>query len=427
MHTGRWIDTLLLPLGVLVACGCCGSAFSQAELRTDAAAQYASLKTAVREARNRHQGAAYLDSARALHRFLNGSPNATVELLAAELAAGHSAQALESLKDLARMGQSYDELLQSEPFGALRNLPEYPAVANAVSANAQPRSTAERLFELPPELVPEDIDYDKDGARFFITSVLKHEVLVVTLAGASRIFAQSPEGWPMMALKIDPRRKHLWVTEVDVGGSRSAVLIYDLGSGRLRHRIAGPPQTDLGDMCLTPEGDAIVSDGGQGGVYRVHADTLRMERIDAGDFVSPQTPAMAGNGRQVWIPDYARGIGLLDLKSKKVSWLTTKDTYALSGVDGLYLSGHHFIVTQNGTSPERVVRFTLNDAMTEITAEFLIERATPTLGDPTHGVVAGDYFYYLANSGWDALDQRAHRKPNQAMTAPLLMRASLAP
>jgi hypothetical protein len=423
MHTGRWIHTHLLPLGLLVAFGCGGSAFSHAE---HAAAQYASLKLAVREARTQHHVAAYLDHARALHQFLNGSPNATMELVAAELAAGESAQALEGLKDLVRMGQSYDALLQSEPFGALRNLPEYPAVATAMSVNTQPRTTAERLFELPTDLVPEDIDYDEEGARFFITSVLQHEVLVVTRAGASRVFAQSPEGWPMMALKIDPRRKRLWVTEVDVGNSRSAVLIYDLRTGRLLHRIAGPPQTDLGDLCLTHEGDAIVSDGGHGGVYRVKANTLRMERIDAGDFVSPQTPAMAGNGRQIWIPDYARGIGLLDLKSKKVFWLATQDTYALSGVDGLYLAGHSLLVTQNGTSPERVARFTLNDAMLEITAESLIERSTPTLGDPTHGVVVGDSFYYLANSGWEALDDRAHRKPNQAMTPALLMRASLA-
>jgi hypothetical protein len=294
-----------------------------------------------------------------------------------------------------------------------------------MTANAAPRTVAKPLFELPRDMVPEDIDYDADRARFLVTSVLKHQVLAVTLAGASRVFARSPEGWPMMALKIDARRQRVWVTEVDIGNDRSTVLIYDLKSGQLRHRLAGPPQADLGDMCLTPDGDAIVSDGGHGGVYRVHADTLRMDRIDAGDFVSPQTPAMAANGNQVWIPDYVRGIGLLDLKTQKVSWLATQNTYALNGVDGLYLSGHSFIVTQNGTSPERVARFTLNDAMTDIAAESLIERATPTLGDPTHGVIVGDYFYYLANSGWDALDERAHRKPEQAMTAPWLMRADL--
>ena len=42
--------------------------------------------------------------------------------------------------------------------------------------------------------------------------------------------------------------------------------------------------------------------------------------------------------------------------------------------------------------------------MRGIASESIIERATPTLGDPTHGVVVGDAFYYIANSGWDRLD-----------------------
>src|SRR5438552_4689030 len=258
MHAWRCIHTRLLPLSALIAVGGLGHAASlDSERPMDAAAQYALLKTAVREARTHHNAADYLDSARALHQFSNGSPNATVELVAAELAAGDSARALSSVKDLVRMGQSYEELLQSEPFGVLRSLPEYPAVAAAMSANARPRTAGQRLFELAPDLVPEDIDYDGDAKRFLVSSVLKHEVVAVTLTGASRVFATSQSGWPLMALKVDPRRKRLWVTEVDIGNSRSAVLIYDLPSGRLRHRVAGPPQTDLGDMCLTREGDAI--------------------------------------------------------------------------------------------------------------------------------------------------------------------------
>jgi hypothetical protein len=178
-------------------------------------------------------------------------------------------------------------------------------------------------------------------------------------------------------------------------------------------------------MCLTRSGDAIISDGGHGGLYRVDANTLKFERIDRGDFISPQTPAMVDDDAKIWVPDYTRGIARFDLKSRTVSWLPTKNTYALGGVDGLYLYGHSLIVTQNGTSPERVAQFTVNEAASDITAEIIIERATPTLGDPTHGVVVGEYFYYLANSGWDALDDAGHRKASQAMTPALLMRVKL--
>ena len=414
-----------IALAAWLGCGVT-AARAQDGAAPNATEQFARLRNAVHEARSQGDGAAYLKDALELHRLLNGSPTSTVDVMAAEVTAGHPQQALQRLKALVNMGQSYPELLDTPLFAPLRSLPEYAAIAKAMSVNAQALSAAERVFELQPaEWVPEDIDYDAAGRRFLITSVLKAQVLAVTPDGIPSLFAISPDHWPMMALKIDALHRRVWVTEVLIGKSQSAVLLYDLKSGRLLHRIAGPPQTDLGDMCLTRNGDAVISDGGHGGLYRVDAKTLTIERIDRGDFISPQMPAMAAGGAKIWIPDYTRGIGLFDLKSRTVSWLPTRNAYALGGVDGLYLNGHSLIVTQNGTSPERVAQFTLNEAASDITAETIIERATPTLGDPTHGVVVGEYFYYLANSGWDALDDAAHRKANRVMTPALLMRVKL--
>src|SRR6202012_3648388 len=97
---------------------------------------------------------------------------------------------------------------------------------------------------------------------------------------------------------------------------------------------------------------------------------------------------------QVFVPDYLRGIGMLDLASKRLTWLEGDGRYALNGVDGLYSNGDWLIATQNGTSPERVIRFRMDSSRTHIVSEEIIERAANKLGDPTHGVVVGDSFYY---------------------------------
>jgi hypothetical protein len=120
-----------------------------------------------------------------------------------------------------------------------------------------------------------------------------------------------------------------------------------------------------------------------------------------------------------------RGVALLDLNTGHVDWLPMDGKHALSGIDGLYALGNTLIATQNGTSPERVAQFTLTALKTGVLSESLIERATPTLGDPTHGVVVGDYFYYIANSGWDSLDEHGVLKEGKTMTAPSIMRAKL--
>ncbi len=304
-----------------------------------------------------------------------------------------------------------------------------------MAANTVSISAASQVFSLQTTArIPEDIDYDPDSKKFFVSTVLGKQVLKVDMAGLSTVFASAPDNWPLLALKIDSHRHVLWLTEVALDGftattkkdwGRSAILQYDLQSGKLLHRIEGPPKTALGDMALAVNGDPIVSDGKHGGVYRLNGKTWSLERIDAGEFVSPQTAAVLADGKHILVPDYVRGLGLLDLNSKQVVWIPMDGKYALNGIDGLYAIGSRLIATQNGTSPERVVQFTLDGSRQAIIAEKIIERATMTLGDPTHGVVVGNYFYYIANSGWDALDEHGTVLAGKSLPAPLIMRADL--
>lgn len=190
-------------------------------------------------------------------------------------------------------------------------------------------------------------------------------------------------------------------------------------------RLEGPPGAALGDMALAPGGDAIISDGDYGGVYRVRFNSLHFERLDDGSFISPQTAAFHPDGRHLFVPDYFRGIGILDMQTKAVLWIPMDGRYALSGIDGLYRSGRTLIATQNGTSPERVIRFELDATLQHIESESIIERATVTLGVPTHGVVVKDSFYYISNSGWDALDEHGNRREGRVLSPASLMRVKL--
>jgi hypothetical protein len=378
---------------------------------------------------------AYLANSRLLYSFLNGSPQSVLQLMRAQAAAGASDDALAGFEQFVRMGQSNEDALTAKQFDALRSMERYGVVHAAMAANNGRISTARKSFELDDaSLVPEDIDFDAATQLFYITSVRKEMIIAVDMRGSSHVFANAPGGWPMLAIKIDARHRLLWATEVALDGfifspskewGKSAIDIYNLDTGGLLHHVAGPPNTALGDMALTPDGDAIVSDGEHGGVYRVERATQHIERLDRGGFISPQTPVVAPDGLRIIVPDYLRGIGSLDLKSKRITWLPMEGRYALNGIDGLYLSGNVLLAVQNGTSPERVIRFALDTSGTRIATESVIERASATLGDPTHGVVVGNRFYYIANSGWDALDEHGNLKAGKKMTSAVIMSAAL--
>src|ERR1017187_3864874 len=102
------------------------------------------------------------------------------------------------------------------------------------------------------------------------------------------------------------------------------------------------------------------------------------------------------------------GLGSLEIATKQVRWLSMGGRFALNGIDGLYFDRGRLIAVQNGTSPERVVAFTLDSSFTRMESDKIIERSTGTLWYPTHGVDVDNDFYSIANSEWETVDDHGN-------------------
>lgn len=420
----------LAPVGLLCATFALAQSFSE-----PASERLRQIRARLATARREGNWPAYLAGAREQSRFLDGSPLSRLEMARAQMRLGDVHAALDDVAAYVGMGQASSFIDSSPEFASLRDTAGFAPVRRQLLDNRLPVSGASVAFHLADSgLLPEDIDYDAKRQRFMITSVLEHKVVSVDAAGKSTDFAAAPDGWPMMALKIDARRELLWATEVAMNGftavpkteqGRSVLLCYDLKNGHLLRRIEGPRPTALADIALTAEGDVIASDGDHGGVYRLKFAGNQWERLDAGDFISPQTPAMAADGKHLYVPDYTRGIGVLDVQSKRVHWIPAAGRFALGGIDGMYrISGTLFAV-QNGTDPERVIQFKLDASGSHVLSETVIERSTATLGDPTHAVVIAGSLYYIANSGWDVLTEAGEVEAGKKLTGALIMRARI--
>ena len=396
--------------------------------RAPAVETFQKLRDALASDKKRADWNAFLVDARRLQTFLNGSPTSGLEVARAQLQLGHHEEALVEVRRFLAMGQSNDIL------GAPLFLPLKETIAARLANNLSPISLAKPAFELSDsEFLAEDIDYDPTSKRFYVTSVLKHTIVSLDKTGQQRAFADSPDHWPMLALKVDSKRRLLWATEVALDGftaiasadwGRSVLLKFDLDHGTLLSRHEGPAHGSLGDMVLASNGDPIVSDGTGGGIYRLRAK--QWVRIDHGDFISPQTIAICKDGRHAFVPDYVRGIAAFDIETGAARWLPMTGRFALNGIDGLYCRGDLLVAVQNGASPERVISFRLDASRSSITADIVaervVERATPTLGDPTHGVFVDADFFYIANSGWNGIDERGVISSSTHLSPAIIMR-----
>jgi len=400
-----------------------------------AAAEFEQSRRELRAARHGADWNQYYRAALRLQRLLPDAPNALLELARADAKRGMRADAIGTLERYAGLGEGGDLLALSPDFELLRGAQGWDAVQRRLEANRVAVDHGRDLFSLPDaKLLTEDVDFDAHSGRYFFTSVRQHEILSVDASGRSLSFAASPDGWPMLAVKVDSAHRRICATEVALAGfagvseasaGRSAVACYHIDTGERIFRLEPPEPTALGDLALLGNGDLIASDGGHGRLYRVDVAHGTITLIDARHFVSPQTPAVDAADRYAYVPDYVRGIARLDLKTGRVQWLHSEGHHALAGIDGLYLHRHTLIAVQNGTVPQRVVALQLDSSGRRIVGEHIIERNSLALGTPTHGVLMGRYFDYITNSGWDFIDDHGAATPGAEATAPRLRRYDL--
>ncbi|HVO46619.1 MAG TPA: hypothetical protein VMT29_09810, partial [Steroidobacteraceae bacterium] len=211
---------------------------------------------------------------------------------------------------------------------------------------------------------------------------------------------------------------------------RSAVLRIDRRTGTLRHRYElsdGRPHA-FGDMTVARNGTAYIADGLGGGVYRIRPgrpNTLEPV-VKPGTLRSPQTPAISPHGSILLVPDYSQGIARVSLAGGQLTWLKHPPELELRGIDGFYWRGRTLIAIQNGTSPERLLEMSLDDSGTRISRWQPLLAGAPGLGDATHGVLHGDCFDFIANSGWDRFGDDGKALPDSVATPAQIWRVAVA-
>jgi len=374
-----------------------------------------------------------------LMELLDGRVDIVYRLARVDAMLGNRAAALDGLNTFSKTKLPIADPEAEPAFADLRASVDFAGILSRVNAARQPVSKSRPFLNVPEkDLVAEDLAYDPAGDRFYVSSVRKGKILSLTKDGKAAEFlaAGTPDVWAILALRVDAQHRVLWASTAAMpeyanfrkeDHGRSALLKYSLRDGALIKRYDLPRDTDhsLGDMTLSSAGDVFLADN-YGPIYWVAHDTDRLEMLmPAGTFRSPQTPALSADGSVLFVPDYTRGISAIDLQSKQAKLLSHPRELSLAGIDGLYLIGRTMIAIQNGTSPVRVIRMQLNSSLTEIEGFDVLECNWKGLGAPTHGVVVGDRFYFIVNSGWDRLNDDGQLKPGATFESPEIRELNL--
>jgi hypothetical protein len=382
---------------------------------------------------------AFLENMKVAAGMRPNHPRLMYNLAAAYALTKHQAEALQWLGKMAKMGLVFPAGKDAD-FDSIKGSPEFQAILKRIESNRSPVTSSVPAFTVHEKgFIPEGLAYDPVAETFYLGSVYKRKIVSINKKGEAKDFATELDGlWSVMGMKVDGARRLLWVATAahpqmsnyrEEDNGKSGLLKFDLRTGKLikKYLLPNYPKPHwLGDLVINSRGDVFTSDSISPAVYVIPHQKDELELlIEDAQFSSPQGLSFTPNEKQLFMADYAKGIFVIDLQTKKLTNLRPAPNITLLGLDGLYSYQDSLIGVQNGINPPRLVRLSLSRDRSRIERLETIEANNPLFDEPTLGVLVKDTFYLIANSQWGMIDEKGQLAPAEKLKEPVVLKIKL--
>jgi SMP-30/Gluconolactonase/LRE-like region len=353
---------------------------------------------------------------------------------------GKIAEAAATLQRLVALNLSHD--VQADPdFAAVKDDPRIASVAAALRAVANERiGEAEIAFTIPDRtIIPEGIAYDETSRSFFVSSQYQRKIVRIDARGAvSDFITQRQDGiWMVFGIAVDAPRRRLWAVstaEPEMSGfapadkGRAGLFAFDLATGELLTKIVvnrGERANYFDDLTVARDGRVFVSSGA-GSILTLapHGEQLSV-LVAPGTIQGPNGLALSPDNTRLYVSDYAGAIVLIDPRSGSTRRVTPPADATIYGIDGLTWADGSLIGVENGVEPARVVRLILSADGTRIDRVTILAMNHPKFAEPTIGVVAGQDYYFIANSHGGLMRRAKGPIADEPLTEPAVLRIRL--
>ena len=299
------------------------------------------------------------------------------------------------------------QVTEESPLSKLKGRPDFDALVARLDRDGRRPGGARTARRLAVAgVVPEGIAADQATGTLYVGDMAARRVLALSDSG-ERVLATTGELQPL-GMKVDRERGLLWVAASNaflsaVREPRSALLAFDLTTGRQVRSITSPELRSINDLVVLPGGEIYVTDSLGGAVFRHRSDGEVLERVTPASQMSyPNGIAASPDGRSIYV---AQGLSLrrIDPGTGAVQAVSHGADLALISIDGLYWHDGGLIAVQNSGNRGRILRLHLSDMGDAITGHEIIEAAHPDFDIPTTGTILGDRLLVIANSQLDQI------------------------
>jgi hypothetical protein len=323
------------------------------------------------------------------------------------------------------------DLSGHEAFDKLKTEPAFAEIEVQFSANMNPIGDPQILTHYDDaKLLPEAYAVGPSGARF-VGSVRTGKIIDLSDAAAPKDIIVANGG----VFDIEVRGNALWAVvnnqlayeQADPANKFASIMVFNLTTGaRRREMRVSEEEALLGDLEVAKDGTAYASDSLTPRLFKLAPGDETLEVfVEDPRFANLQGIALDEPNHRIFIADYLAGLFVVDTYTAEVTKIENNVDAHLGGIDGLYYYQGALIGIQNGTTPIRIVRITLNDGATEATGFEVLQQNLDAWNEPTHGAIVKAELHYIATSNWPSYDkdwnvrEDAELQPVRIMTVPL--------
>ncbi len=374
--------------------------------------------TAATEAYQNKDYQSYLENIRAADEMRPNHPAIVPKLAAAWALNGRKTRSIQKLTQMILMDATFDFTGNSD-FENLKGHKGYQKLLKLQKALGTKEVRDEVFMTIDAgQLHPESFVLLENG-EMLLGSVHEKKIVKVDKSGKWTDWLETP--YSVLGMKADFAKGNLWVGTAAMPQmkgykaseeGKSVVLQVNLKTGNIIQGIEYDEESTIGDLVFDNQNRLWLSNSMIPFLSRdvtdstIYQGAFNRKQFDLTDtYFSLQGLSLTDDEKYLYVSDYVSGIFRVNIETDKIDEVFAPETSILKGIDGLYFYKNSLIAIQNGVKPFRVVQYFLNKAGTNIVRERVINRGGESLGEPTLGQVKDGYFYYLANSPWQAYDK----------------------
>lgn len=310
---------------------------------------------------------------------------------------------------------------------------------------AQSLNNSHIAFTIPEkDVLPESIAYDSIKNEFYIGSTRKGKIIKVSKNGEHEDFIlRKQDGlWMVIGIKIDSKRRHLWVCSSggdnlegyalkdDKEGRPAGIFKFDLDTKKLlkKYILNTPGEVHFfNDLIITQNGDVYITHMfSDHSLYKISMTDDRLEKFSSLEGIQyPNGITLSNDESKIYIA-HSEGVSVMDLSNKSLKLLPTPEAVKLAkreSIDGLYFYKNSLIGIQTDT--KTVIQLTLDTSATKIIKATPLEVNHPMMNNPTTGVLLEDQFYYVANAQFGSFNEDGSLFPPEKLYEVCILRLRL--